>query len=133
MNIKKSIEAIGLAEKAGVRIVVDAVSWDGPAMAYPLLDGMSPPRCELVAEARRLADLLNRPATPPEGCVYRHSKADIEAAVIKAASYINRQMKEQDNAESNPPVAEGDEQPDAPSASRPSVAARSGDGKEDGR
>ena len=127
MNIKKCIEVIARAEKSGLKIVVDAASWDGPALGFPLFTDMSPPRCELVAEARRLADSLDRPATPPEGCVYRHEKSAIEAAVKKAAAHIETAMKEQGNAESSSTVAKGDEQPDASGASRPSGAARSGD------
>ena len=107
MNIKNSIGVIERAEKAGVEIVVDGTQWEGPVSSFPLDPLISPVRCELVAEARRLVDLLGRPKRPPEGSEYRHAAADIEAAVKRAAAYI----KENGNVQRSETVAESDEQP----------------------
>ena len=135
MNIKRSIEVIAAAEKAGVRIVIDSTQWDGPASAYPLDPAMSPSRCDLVAEARRLADSLDRPATPPDGSVYGHSIVAIGAAVAKAAKHIEQSMKGQSDDERSEDVAEGDEQPADAGAVRgaePSKRTRSSVGEGEG-
>ena len=96
MNIKSSVEVLERAEKAGLRIVVDGEQWDGPAADFPLDSAISPVRCDLVEEARRIANLLQRPASPPEGSVYRHPKEALEAALKRAVAYIRKQGGESD-------------------------------------
>ena len=112
MNLKNATATLERAEKAGLRIVVDPDNWAGDIAKFPLDEDMSPVRCDIVAEARRLADALDRPKTPPEGCVYRHGKAAIEAAFVRAAKHIATHFKDQANDESNDSSERGDEQAD---------------------
>ena len=107
----KCIEVLERAEKAGVKIVVDAKSWEGPALGFPLFADISPARCELVAEARRLANALDRPPEPPEGCVYRHTKEALSAALTRATGYIETHMEGKPDAKSNKHTAKALEPP----------------------
>ena len=134
MNVKKALETIGAAEKAGLRIVVNGMQWDGPVATFPLDPNVSPLVCELVAEARHIAGRLERPDTPPEGSVYRHPKATLEAALIRAAEHIEAKMKGKTDAQRIEAVAEGDEQPAAggPVKGGSGGADRAGGGKASG-
>ena len=131
MNRKTALQTLARAEKAGLKIVVDADEWtrDYPyhsttSREFPLDLSISPNRCELVAEARRLADAVaSRPAKPPEGQVYRHSAKDLDAALARAARRIAKELKE--NPEDEKPdddPASGGEQP-----ARDGAAARAED------
>ena len=111
MNVKKALDILDAAEKAGVRIVVSGTQWDGPVDGFPLDPDVSPTTCELVAEARHIAGKLDRPATPPEGSVYRHPKAKLEAALTRAAAHIERQMKGKDDDQRAKAVGKGGERP----------------------
>ena len=102
MNLKNATATLERAEKAGLRIVVDPETWAGDLAKFPLDEEFSPVRCDIVKEARRLADSLDRPKTPPEGCVYRHATADIEAAFVRAAKHIATHFnREKSNDESD--------------------------------
>ena len=122
MDGKKALATIERAEKAGIRIVIDADEWysnpGNPAKVrkdFPLDLAVSPYRCELVAEARRLAEAVaSRPAQPPEGQVYRHSAATYEAAVQRAARHIESVMKESQNGKQDNDPAPRAEQRDVP-------------------
>ena len=71
MNAKKALEVLNAAEKAGIRTA----------------------DCQHLAEARRIAAELDRPAAPPAGCVYRNSNAELEAALIASAAEVAARMK----------------------------------------
>ena len=121
MNIKNSIEIIERAEKAGVSLIVDINQWDRPMSEWPLDMNVSRfSRCDVVAEARHIATRLERPATPPEGSVYRHSKDVLEAALKRAADYISKCMKENGNVQRSKSVADAGEQPARQGKSGPS-------------
>ena len=107
MSTKKCLDVLDRAEKAGVKIVVDADLWDGDG--FPLDGDISPPRCELVAEARRIANTLDRPDAPPEGCVYRHTKETLCAALARATDYIATHMEDKTDAKSSKPAAKASE------------------------
>lgn len=111
MNIKNCIEVVERAEKAGLEIVVDGVQWDGPTAAFPLDPDISPARCELVAEARRIADMLDRPKNPPDGSAWRFPKETLEAALKRAAGFIEKHTKENGNVQRTKNPAKRDEQP----------------------
>ena len=112
MNLKKSLETLKRAESLGLRAVVDSTQWEGTAATFPLNPEISPLRCDVVVEARRLADLLaDRPEPPAEGCVYLHSREDLEAALGAAATYLNAAMKGKPDAQSNESAAKSDEPP----------------------
>ena len=112
-------EVLERAEAAGIKIVVDAATWTD--RTYPLVPGVSPDRCELVAEARRLIDMFDtRVDPPPEGVAYAVDDKTLTAAIGLACAYIESVMKGNGNAKStdNPPtasksdVADGDDEPD---------------------
>ena len=113
MNTKKALEILDAAERAGVRIVVDGGQWDGPVASFPLDPDISPVVCELVAEARHIADRLDRPKNPPEGSVYRHPREALEAALSRAAEHIQKQMKGKTDDQRDTTAREGGEQPAA--------------------
>ena len=125
-NVKSAIKVIEAAESAGFRLAVDPADWTGPASAFPLDEEISPVRCELVAEARRLAESLDRPESPPDGCVYRHGIDEIAAAVVKAASHIKRAMKGKSNDQRTEDRAQRDEPTDGPAAEDGEVSGSGG-------
>ena len=97
---KYTLDALHRAEEAGLRIVVDASQWHSTDRRIcPILPGVSPARCDIVSEARRLTDILeNRPETPPEGVVYDPSTDRLASALALACAYIEEHMKEQADA-----------------------------------
>lgn len=99
---KLTLDALHRAEKAGVRVVVDASQWHGKDRRIcPILTDVSPTRCDLVTEARRLTDILEkRPKAPPEGVVYGIATDRLEVAIAMACAYIDRHMREQTDAKS---------------------------------
>ena len=87
MNHETNMAAIEAAEKAGLLIPVTEED-------YPLDPEISPARCEVVAEARRLAEIIaTRPPVPPDGVVYRHSAKELTAALTRALRVIKKEMK----------------------------------------
>ena len=136
MSAKNDLKTLEAAEKAGLRIVIDATEWfvDASDLSkaereYPLDPEISPARCDLVAEARRLADIVaDRPAEPPEGQVYRHSAKRLSDALARAVRHIEKQMKGTANDEpskrvSTPPQPNANANHDAPN---PRAAADAG-------
>ena len=97
-----TIKTLEKAEKAGVRIPIDSTEWFETARNlaraerdFPLNLEISPGRCELVAEARRIADVVaTRPAVAPEGVVYRHTAKELTAALERAVRHIRKFNKE---------------------------------------
>lgn len=80
------------AEAAGIKIVIDASTWTD--RIFPLVPAVSPERCELVAEARRIADMLDtRVDPPPDGVVYGVDTDTLITALALATAYIDSVMK----------------------------------------
>lgn len=80
------------AEAAGIKIAIVADEWTD--RIFPLVPSVSPDRCELVAEARRIADMLDtRVDPPPDGVVYGIDTKTLETALALATAYIERVMK----------------------------------------
>ena len=99
------------AEAAGIKIVIDASTWTD--RIFPLVPAVSPERCELVAEARRIADMLDtRVDPPPDGVVYGVDTDTLINAFALATAYIDGALKKGiDNGKSNKDAAATD-QPD---------------------
>ena len=112
---KLTLDALQRAEKRGTRIVIDASEWHGKDRRIcPILPDVSPTRCDLVTETRRLVNILeNRPKAPPEGVVYGLATDRLETAVTLALAYIGQHMKGLDDAKSNANSAKATEQADA--------------------
>lgn len=112
---KLTLDPLHKAEKAGLRIVIDASEWHSKGRRIcPILPGVSPTRCDLVTEVRRLTDILEkRPAAPPEGVVYGTATDRLEAAIALGNAYIGQHMKGLDDAKSNANSAKATEQADA--------------------
>ena len=128
MNRKTALQTLARAEKAGLRVPVDADQWPPERGEFPLDLAVSPDRCELVAEARRLADAAaSRPAVPPEGQVYRHSAADFDAALCRACRHLAKLMKGKSDDESGEDSASRAESAGGARRSRP-VASAEADG-----
>ena len=117
MNLKSKLAALDRYEREGVTVVIDGPAWvaDGPRDAFPLDPSISPARCELVAEGRRVARMIEtRQAEQPEDVVYRNSTAALEAALTAILAYIEtHKPKGKSNAKPADDPAEGHEQ-DAP-------------------
>ena len=135
---KKSItsthpfDVLVAAEKAGFKIVIDGTQWTGGGFPgiFPLNPAVSPSRCELVAEARRIADMIDtRVDPPPEGVVYAHDMDTLTAAFAVATAYIESAMKGNGNAKSTDgkPPADQPHDADGDDASSPEP----GDGHSD--
>ena len=115
MEAKKAIAKLDRAEKAGVRIVVDATEWFttradlGKAeREFPLDLDVSPGKCELVAEGRRIADMLVTRRQPTEA-VFRHSEKKLADALGRIVAYVER--KGNADAVNAGNVEQGSEQP----------------------
>ena len=100
MSGDRNRKTIERAEDAGLVLVIDLPKWfedqDDWAKAYaerPLDGVVSPSRCDVVKEARRLQDILDdRPAVAPDGLVYRHSTQEVQAALDIACAYVERHL-----------------------------------------
>ena len=138
MGFERNMAVIEAAEKAGIRIVIDTGQWfsDAKNLAkaekeYPLNGEISPSRCDLVLEARRIADILStRPDVAPEGVAYQHSAKALNEALTRMCKHIKKEMKDAEHAEDiedgGEPGAESDE---GDSEARGSESARTGPGE----
>lgn len=102
MNLKAKLAALDRFERDGVTLVIDGPAWvaDGPRDIFPLDPAISPARCELVAEGRRVANMIeSRKADQPEDVVYGNSTAALEAALGAIVAYIENRRKGKSNAE----------------------------------
>ena len=127
----KALKTLEQAEREGLHLPIDATQWyrengDSKKRVFPLNPQVSAARCDIVAEARRIADILeSRPATPPEGVIYEHSRETLEASLALATAYISQHLKGHGNAQSDDTGSEhheqvsvhGDDEPDAGASS----------------
>ena len=112
MNAKSALEILARAEKAGLRVIVDPDADAAAGRESPIDPAISPIRCDLVAEARRIAQIVaDRPATPPPGCVYRHDAEALQAALSRAARRLDSILKENGNGKQTRHPAPDDQQP----------------------
>ena len=113
MSKKPNLSILERAEKAGVVLVVDGPAWS-LSEPFPLDPAISPARCDVVAEARRVANLIaTRAADQPEGQVYLNSTAALEMALKTMLAYIERHMPKGKSDAKHTPHAAADHQQDA--------------------
>ena len=108
-----NLDVLKRAEKAGVRLVVDGPAWS-LSEPFPLDPAISPARCDVVVEARRVANLIaTRAADQPEGQVYGNSTAALEMALKTMLDYIAKHMPKGKHDAKQTSDAAADHQPDA--------------------
>ena len=97
MNLKPKLAALDRYEREGVKIVIDGPAWvaDGSGRDFPLDPRVSPARCELVAEGRRIANMIeSRNVEQPGEVVYSLSTAALAAALTVILAYIEKKQTE---------------------------------------
>ena len=93
MSKKINLDILERAESKGLRLIVDGPAWTHRDGNFPLDPGISPGRCNVVAEARRVASMIaTRSAEQPEDVVYANSTACLEVALKAMLAYIEKHM-----------------------------------------
>ena len=93
MSKKINLDILKRAEREGVRLVVDGPAWTHRDGTLPIDTAISPARCDVVAEARRVANMIaTRTAEQPEDVVYANSTVALEVALKAMLAYIEKHM-----------------------------------------